>query len=224
MSRTLSTCATLPVSGSYIVLPFPDIARPVPGGWTVEVSLRKTSPADGDAYIMVNQGGRVIATKKVTPTTSFANYSLTLSEEDLELVTTGLCHVSSPQVIIYGTVVVDCCPGVEIPQVLQLSITNDMSCECCPTTAALTYDADVDGWVNGSVSVGTCGTTLGVKVYCDHMTGNWKMDLSGCNTQTGVSLAVTSCDPFHGTSNYAGAMGVCCDHPEPVNVHWAVTA
>lgn len=120
MSRTLSTCTTLPVTGSYIELPFPDLAKPVPGGWSVEVGLRATSGDTGDAMISVQQGGRVIASKRVTPTTSFSTFGLALTDEDLDEVTTGLCHVTGPTVII-SDAVATCC---EIPG-LSLYVTCD---------------------------------------------------------------------------------------------------
>lgn len=225
MSRTLSPCVSLPVSGSYIELPFPNLAKPVPGGWSVSVGLRATTANAGKATISVRQGGRVIASKTVTPTTSFATYSLPVSEDDLNKVTTGLCHVGGPVVIITGTVVAECCPGVDIPTTLTISLIDQKNCECCTTTATLTYDASAVAWINSSISVGSCGTTLGVKLYCDVSAGNeWRMDLSGCNGTTNVVMTVT-CDPFEATSIYSGDMRGCCDNTLPeCNIAIVITA
>jgi len=227
--RTINACEVPPLSGpsgGVITVEFPPIGRPVNGTWTVNVILKKTAEEDGDVTIQLIQnipGGRVIATRKATPEFTEKSFPLTVSAEELESATMGLCHVSALAVLIYGDVTVTCCPGVVIPAVLRISLSDNGDCECCATSSILKYDPIDNAWVNPQITVGTCGTVVGVRMYCDPGSGDWLMDVSECGSQSAVGLFVSSCDPFHATTGYAGAMGPCCNHPEPVSILWAIT-
>ena len=203
MSRTLSPCLSFPVTGSTITLPFPDLAKPVPGGWVVQVSLRATAPGSGKATIMVMQAGRIVASRDVTPGTSFGSYSLTVSESDLDRTATGLCHMSSVVVVISGTAQSICCSGFDIPAVLQGTWGSERGlCDCTDAaTSTFVYDEESAAWSSSGVEF--CGKVYAAILECDN--DEWKCFLTaGCNMGQSITSPFQgsrsgemSCDPFH---------------------------
>jgi hypothetical protein len=190
MSRTLTPCVELPITGRVIRLPFPDIARPVDGGWQLEISLRALGTHPGDTHIYVMQGGNTISSTKATK---------------------GLCHISGLSVLI----VEDdgpCCPGIDVPETLHVTIgvcTFDCCLNCDPTgkTFPITYDADNDMWI-GTVDV--CDQAWGVKLWC---TGSAWMAQPFCSSGGGNDPYVMNVDcgpPFSTSTAMVFSSPDCC--------------
>lgn len=157
----LNPCMTFPQSGKCIYLPFPDLAKPVPGGWTVSVSLKATTtPVPTD--IMVQQGGKVLASMRITPTTSYATYNLSLSDADIAKGTTGLCHISGPLVVICETTPSGCCPN-DVPLTIQASVSGTIvACDYGSTGGGI--PGGITGWSGFGTILGYAGTQ--VQIWC----------------------------------------------------------
>lgn len=180
MSRTIPTCVTLPLTGTSITIPFPDIARPVPGGWQVAVSLRATSGDAGDAKISVLQGAHIVASTTVTPTTSFSPFGLSVSEEDLQQVSTGLCHISSLVVVISEAVTVPCCGTTA----LDLFITCDLGTTRFSRSSTTEYI-----WPQNTAGECFPGQGTPYDIVCD--AGNWYL----AGPPGGSAPMTGSCNP-----------------------------
>jgi hypothetical protein len=198
MSRTILPCIELPTSGNPVSIPFPDIALPVPGGWTVTVNLRTTDPFPGEATIRVMQGGNTIAASTIHPSSSFQDYTVSISDDEIDQATKGLCHISGLSVVI-SEIPSPCCPDTEIPDTLQLSVSTAVGCSNCGIDGFSTMTRSGNVWIGTATN---CDRTWEVRLRCDPGAGGispWILTsyCSGIQANSPYSAGLDStCTPF----------------------------
>jgi hypothetical protein len=234
VSRTIIPCIELPTSGHSVTLPFPDIARPVPGGWMFTVSMRTTDPLPNEATITVMQGGATIATSTVHLSSSFQDYTVSISNDDIKKMTKGICHISGLTVII-TEIPSPCCPDTEIPDTLQVSSATVGGCANCSVNPFSTLTRSGNVWIGTAEN---CDRQWEIRLWCDPSMGSnppWTFR-TYCSGQPANSpyfpAAGSTCSPFE--MRFPGCVfgsgnNICnCldEHGEPQNaqVSFVVTA
>src|SRR6516165_9733595 len=118
---------------------WPDLTNPLE---TLTVRLKKTDSASIGATIKLMQGATLIAFLNVHPTTSFANYVLTLTQSQISVIT-NYADLRVRVTAGFITVQVPCCPN-PVPEVLNATITGGYS-----LSFALLYNSTAGVW-NGT--------------------------------------------------------------------------
>ena len=103
-----------------------------------------------------------------------------------------------------------CCPGLSLPDTLNISITPQFGCTCGGVTTTITRTGPLT-WSNPSITL-ACGSTLGVVFSC---TGtDWHLVMSGCGGgDLPKSGNTASFSPFQQLFIFLGSPTTFCCNP-----------
>ena len=215
-------------SGDTFEVKLAALARPEAGSQVLTINLQKTDSGSAPVTVALLQGATVIGEWPVTPTTSFADHCLTLTDTQVAAITDysnlrvqvtagGSPSSSSSSSSSESGVVTSCCPDNEIPGTLYATVSGSESCSCFNTSVRIPLTWNGSAWT-GSGSMGTCGHTLSLVLECFE-DGLWFciVDTSPeCMTGTLTGFA-SSCDPFSINFTFAGSL-TCCAGSGPLSL------
>lgn len=161
MSRTIDYEGGLPGAispPSSGQVHFVQFQRPASGSGNVVVGLSKSDPSDLKVKLSLVQDGREISSTIVEPTTSTANYSLPLSEQQIaNLALPSTCDVIDLELVITPIPFVpsDCCPS-GYPTSLNAHISAP-GCSFDGLVVALAMENPPDTQWVADLELGDCG-------------------------------------------------------------------
>ena len=159
------------------------------GEHKLTVRLKKTASHDVPVTISVSENGTTIASKTVNqPSSSYADYSLTLSESEIASIT----DYAKLEAKVKAGSCQPCC-GDLLPDTLTLTVTRTNS--VCPdfggATVTLNHNSSTDRWEGTQDCLN--GQTIPWEFYCEN--GEWILEW-GDPTSYYASPGWT-CDPAH---------------------------
>jgi hypothetical protein len=199
---TIDSSVDNPVNKTFVVQ-LARLAVPKPGQHQLTVRLRKTAAVDIGVTINLLQGNTVIAFSNVAPTTSFQNFSLLLSQNEINQIT-DYTNLSLSVTAGYSAQV-PCCPNA-LPSILHATQTGPCSSSC-----QLTYSALTGQWTGTMNFSG--GRSKNLVLYCKdlgHGAGfQWYAEQHGCDESGGTPFQLSgTCNPFNLTTGLA--LSGCC--------------
>lgn len=189
-------------AGNIFEVKLSNLAWPQDGASKLTVELQKTDVGSVPVTILLVQGSTVIASKSVTPGTTFDKYFLNLPEDQINPITD---YTDLRVRVIAGSLTVSCCP-VNVPPVLYASFPGaTLGCTCLGPIQ-IVYDQATGRW-KGSKAI--CGTVVTVQMRCGATESNF-LAIASCPGSLAVEKEGSgTCSPLNVVFPYPFPIDCC---------------